>query len=197
MTPRPDPFAHLDEWFAEAQATELQPEAAALATVGADGQPSNRIVLVRRWDERGFEVFTNLRSRKAREVEAHPAAAVVFHWKAAGHGGRQVRIEGAIEPMSDAESDAYWATRPRGSQISALASDQSQSVADRPTLLARRDALEGEYPEGVRVPRPEHWGGLRLVPVRFEFWQHEDDRFHQRLAYERRLGVWETTILQP
>ena len=197
MKPRPDPFAHLDEWYAEARASEPQPEAAALATVRADGQPSNRSVLVRRWDEWGFEVFKNLQSRKAHEVAAHPAAALVFHWKAAGHGGRQVRIEGAVEPMSDAESDAYWATRPRGSQISALASEQSQPVADRATLLARRDALEAEYPEGVPVPRPGHWGGLRLVPARFEFWQHEDDRFHQRLAYERRLGGWETTILQP
>lgn len=192
-----DPFAHLDEWFTEARATEPQPEAAALATVGADGQPSNRIVLLRRWDERGFEVFTNLRSRKAREAAAQPAAALVFHWKAVGHGGRQVRIEGDLEPMSAAESDAYWATRPRGSQISALASEQSEPVADRATLLARRDALEAEYPEGVAVPRPAHWGGLRLVPVRFEFWQHEDDRFHQRLAYERGPGGWEATILQP
>ncbi len=197
MTPRSDPFAHLDEWYAEARGSEPQPEAAALATVGADGQPSNRIVLVRRWDERGLEVFTDLQSRKARELRAHPGAALVFHWKAAGHGGRQVRIEGHVEPMSAAESDAYWATRPRGSQISALASEQSEPVENRETLLARRDALEARYPDGGGVPRPAHWGGLRLAPVRFEFWQHEDDRFHQRLAYERQPDGWTTAILQP
>lgn len=197
MTPRPDPFAHLDEWYADARANEPQPEAAALATVGADGKPSNRVVLVRRWDARGFEVFTNLRSPKARDVQEHPMAALVFHWKSAGHGGRQVRIEGTVEAMSAAESDAYWATRSRGSRLSALASDQSEPIESREALLARRDALEQRYPDGAEVPRPAHWGGLRLVPVRFEFWQHEDDRFHQRLEYRRIAGGWETAILQP
>lgn len=197
MNPRADPFAHLDEWFMEARVDDPQPEAAALATVGADGKPSNRVVLVRRWDARGFEVFTNLRSPKARDVQEHPMAALVFHWKSAAHGGRQVRIEGRVEPMSAAESDAYWATRPRGSQISAVASEQSEPIESREALLARRDALEQRYPDGAEVPRPAHWGGLRLVPVRFEFWQHEDDRFHQRLEYRRFAGGWETAILQP
>jgi len=196
VTPRSDPFVHLDEWYAVARASDPQPEAAALATVGADGQPSNRMVLVRRWDARGFEVFTNLRSRKARDIAGEPRAALTFHWKPLG---QQVRIEGSVEPMSTAESDAYWATRPRGSRISALASDQSEAVESRATLLAKRDALEARYPDGAPVPRPEHWGGLRLVPLRVEFWQHEDDRFHQRLEYARAGfdAPWRTAILQP
>ncbi len=196
MTPRADPFAHLDEWYAVAREADSQPEAAAFATVDADGQPSNRMVLVRRWDARGFEVFTNLRSPKARDVAGQPRAALTFHWKPLG---RQVRIEGVMEPMSAAESDAYWDTRPRGSRISALASDQSEVIESRAALLAKRDALEGRYPGETPVPRPEHWGGLRLAPLRVEFWQHEDDRFHQRLEYARASldAPWRTAILQP
>ena len=201
MTPRPSPFIHLDEWFAAARLADPQPEAASLATVGADGQPSNRVVLVRQWDARGFEVFTNLRSRKAREVGAQPRVALTFHWKGAGPagGGRQVRIEGVAEAMSASESDAYWAARPRGSQISASASDQSEPIESRAALLAKRDALEARYADGGEVPRPAHWGGFRIVPLRVEFWQHEDDRYHQRLEYSRRaVGMpWRTQILQP
>lgn len=186
----------MDEWFARARREDPQPEAAALATVGADGQPSNRVVLVRRWDDRGFEVFTNLRSRKALEIGARSRAALTFHWKPLG---RQVRIEGTVEPMSAAESDAYWASRPRGSRISAVASDQSEPIESREALLAKRDAVEERYPEGEDVPRPTHWGGFRVVPLRVEFWQHEDNRFHQRLEY-RRSAVghpWRTALLQP
>ena len=196
MIPRPNPFIHLDQWFAAARRADPQPEAAALATVGPDGQPSNRLVLVRQWDARGFEVFTNLRSRKALEIGEQPRVALTFHWKPLG---RQVRIEGVAAPMSAAESDAYWASRPRGSRISAAASDQSEPIESRAALLAKRDALEERYPEGADVPRPPHWGGFRIVPLRVEFWQHEDDRYHQRLEYSRLAArsPWRTTILQP
>jgi len=196
VIPRPNPFIHLDEWFAAARRADPQPEAAALATVGPDGQPSNRLVLVREWDARGFEVFTNLRSRKALEIGEQPRVALTFHWKPLG---RQVRIEGVAEPMSAAESDAYWASRPRGSRISAAISDQSEPIESRAALLAKRDALEERYPEGADVPRPPHWGGFRIVPLRVEFWQHEDDRYHQRLEYSRSAArsPWRTTILQP
>lgn len=196
MIPRPNPFIHLDDWFAAARRSDPQPEAAALATVGANGQPSNRLVLVRQWDARGFEVFTNLRSRKALEIGEQPRVALTFHWKPLG---RQVRIEGVAEPMSAAESDAYWVSRPRGSRISAAASDQSEPIESRAALLAKRDVLEERYPEGADVPRPPHWGGFRIVPLRVEFWQHEDDRYHQRLEYSRSAAraPWRTTILQP
>ena len=196
MTPRPNPFIHFDEWFDAARRSDPQPEAAALATVGADGQPSNRLVLVRQWSPRGFEVFTNLRSRKALEIGGQPRVALTFHWKPLG---RQVRVEGIAEPMSAAESDAYWESRPRGSRISAAASDQSEPIESRAALLAKRDALEERYPEGADVPRPPQWGGFRIVPLRVEFWQHEDDRYHQRLEYSRpTVGApWRTAILQP
>ncbi|MCK9494372.1 MAG: pyridoxamine 5'-phosphate oxidase [Dehalococcoidia bacterium] len=201
LVPRPSPFQHFGEWFEAARMTDPQPEAAALATVGADGQPSNRLVLVRQWDVRGFEVFTNLRSRKAQEIGEQPRVALTFHWKGAGpaRGGRQVRIEGVAEPVSAAESDAYWAARPRGSRISAIASDQSEPIESREALLAKRDALEQRHAEGEDVPRPAHWGGYRIVPLRVEFWQHEDDRYHRRLLYIRsRAGApWSTAILQP
>lgn len=210
MTPRPTPFIHLDEWFRQARRSDPQPEAAALATVSADGQPSNRLVLVRQWNERGFEVFTNLRSRKAVEVGVQPRVALTFHWKGdeslggsgrggSGRPGRQVRIEGIAEAMSAAESDAYWTTRPRGSRISAIASDQSEPIESREALLAKRDALEERYAGIEEIPRPAHWGGFRIVPLRVEFWQHEDNRYHQRLEYARRaMGMpWRTQILQP
>lgn len=199
MTPRPNPFIHFGEWFAAARRSDPQPEAAALATVGAGGQPSNRLVLVRQWSPRGFEVFTNLRSRKATEIGQQPRAALTFHWKAGSTGGRQVRIEGIAEPTSAAESDAYWESRPRGSRVSGVASDQSEPIESRAALLAKRDALEERYPDGADVPRPSHWGGFRIVPIRVEFWQHEDDRYHQRLEYTRSAvgAPWRTAILQP
>lgn len=196
MTPRPSPFLHLEEWFAAAIRVDPQPEAAALATVGPDGQPSNRLVLVRLWDTRGFEVFTNLRSRKAREAGGQPRVALTFHWKPLG---RQVRVEGVAEPMSAAESDAYWRSRPRGSRISAIASDQSEPIESREALLAARDLVEGRYAGIDEIPRPAHWGGLRVVPLRIEFWQHEENRYHQRLEYSRSSvgSPWRSQILQP
>lgn len=196
MIPRPSPFVHFDEWFAAARVVDPQPEAAALATVGRDGQPSNRMVLVRRWSGRGFEVFTDLRSPKALDIGDEPRVALTFHWKPLG---RQVRIEGVAAPMSAAESDAYWASRPRGSRLSAMASDQSEPIESRAALLAKRDALGQRYASTAEVPRPAHWGGFRIAPLRVEFWEHEDDRFHQRLEYRRSAvgAPWRTAILQP
>ncbi len=196
LVPRPSPFLHFAEWMRAAEVSDPQPEAAALATADADGVPSNRLVLVRRWSERGFEVFTNLQSRKAREIAVNPRAALAWHWKPLG---RQVRVEGFAETMTNEESDAYWHGRPRGSQVSALASEQSQPIEGREALLERRDAIELQLRDVASLPRPAGWGGIRIVPLRVEFWQHEDDRYHQRLVYRRTaVGTpWSTEFLQP
>lgn len=196
MEPRPDPFAHFDEWFEEARRTDPQPEAASLATSDAQGRASNRVLLVRRWSPRGFEVQTNRESRKGRELHARPWAALAWHWKPLG---RQVRAEGPVVWLPDEESDDYWRARPRASQVSAWASDQSQAIEDREALLRRRAEVERRF-EGVEaIPRPPHWGGFLLQPLRMEFWQHEDDRFHQRLEYARDAleGPWRAGLLQP
>lgn len=190
------PFAHFDAWFADARGADPQPEAAALASADGRGRPSNRLVLVRNWSERGWEVHTNLESRKGRELLSRPWAALTWHWKPLG---RQVRVEGMVERMADEESDAYWRARPRESQVSAVASDQSEPIADRAALERRRQDVARAYPDGVEVPRPVDWGGLRVVPLRVEFWQHADDRFHDRLEYTRdAVGEpWRTRVLQP
>lgn len=196
MQPHADPFAHFHAWFAEARTVDPQPEAAALATVDLDGRPSNRVLLVRRWSQQGFELQTNRESRKGRELAAMPWAALTWHWKPLG---RQVRAEGSVRWLPDEASDEYWRSRPRASQLSAWASDQSQPIESREALLAGRAEVERRF-EGVQdVPRPPHWGGILLQPLRVEFWQHEDDRFHQRLEYARPDldAPWGTRILQP
>ncbi len=196
LIPRPNPFIHFAEWYRAAVAVDPQPEAAALATVGADGTPSNRLVLIRQWSPRGFEFFTNFESHKARDIAGNPRVALTWHWKAPG---RQVRVEGFAERTTDAESDAYWEARPRGSQISAIASAQSEDIESRAALLAQRDAVEEQYEDIVDIPRPAYWGGIRVVPLAVEFWQHEDDRYHQRLEYRRAVvgSPWSATLLQP
>jgi pyridoxamine 5'-phosphate oxidase len=196
LVPRPGPFEHFAEWFAAARAADPQPEAVTFATVGVGGTPSARLVLVRHWDARGFEVYTNLRSRKAREALEQPRAALTWHWKSLG---RQVRVEGIVEQVRAADADAYWATRPRGARLSALASDQSEAILDRQALLEQRDAAEARYAGVDDVPRPEHWGGVRVVPLVVEFWHHEDDRYHQRLEYRRSApgAPWAARFLQP
>lgn len=196
LVPWPSPFMHFAEWYRTAQALDPQPEAAALATVGADGAPSNRLVLVRQWSTRGFEFFTDFESRKARDLAVNGQAALTWHWKPPG---RQVRVEGLAERVTPEESDAYWRSRPRGSQISAIASAQSEDIESRAVLLARRDVIEERYRDVTAIPRPSNWGGIRVVPLVVEFWQHEDDRYHQRLMYER-AGVglpWSSHLLQP
>lgn len=184
------------EWFAEAERSEPElPDAAHLATATAAGRPSGRIVLARPSEGGGFEFHTNRRSRKGRELAENPFAALVWHWKSLG---RQVRVEGAVAALSDAESDAYWDARTKGSQISAMLSDQSQPVGSRDELEQRhRDLVArfGYFP----VPRPSHWGGYRLTPDRYEFWTHRDDRLHDRIEFSREAegGPWQSMRLQP
>jgi len=190
-----DPFALFDAWFAEAQASEPNdPEAMALATAAADGQPSVRMVLLKGHDERGFTFHTNFDSRKGAELEANTQAALLFHWKTLR---RQVRIEGKVEPVSEAEADAYFATRSRGSQLSAWASDQSRPLASREAFEARYAEVTSRF-EGGEVPRPPRWGGLRVVPERIEFWADRAFRMHERRLFVRDdAGGWSEGLLFP
>ncbi|WP_239676578.1 pyridoxamine 5'-phosphate oxidase [Natronosporangium hydrolyticum] len=171
-------------WFAEAvDAGELEPNAMVLATADARGRPSARTVLLKGYDERGFVWFTNLRSRKATEVRANPYASVVFGWL---RQHRQVVACGEVAPVSREETEAYFAQRPRGAQLGAWASHQSQLLTDRAQLRERYEQVAARYPE--RVPAPPFWGGLRLVPETVEFWQGRSDRLHDRLRYRRLAG---------
>ncbi len=190
----PDPFVQFGRWFADAAAVVDAPEAMAVASVGDDGRPSVRMVLLKEWGvEDGFVFHTNYHGRKGRELLEHPAAALLFYWEPRG---RQVRIEGTIEQTSDEESDAYFVTRPHGGQIGAHASYQSRVVASREELDERVAALEVEF-EGRPVPRPPWWGGLRLRPETFEFWQNREDRLHDRLLYTPGDDGWRIDRLQP
>lgn len=189
-----DPVTQFARWFEDARASgEAEPEACALATVGADGAPSLRMVLLRGVDPRGFTFYTNYESRKGAELDAHPAAAMTFHWPRAA---RQVRIEGPARRVSAAESDAYFAGRSPASRRSAIASPQSRPLADRAELLARAAAAAAAHP-GDDVPRPAHWGGYRIAPARAEFWQGGPDRLHDRLVYEPAGGGWRIVRLAP
>ena len=191
----PDPLRQFAQWFqAAAQAGIEAPEAAAVATATPDGRPSVRMVLVKHADASGFTFFTNYESRKGRELAANPRAALLFHYDALA---RQIRVEGATRPISTEESAAYAASRPRGSQLSALASDQSRPVADR-AVLERRVAELSERYAGGDLPLPPTWGGVRLAPERFEFWQGRDDRLHDRIVYTPATGGgWSIERLAP
>lgn len=183
-------------WFADAEEAGL-PEANALvlATASADGHPSARTVLLKGFDERGLVLFTNRESRKGREAAENPRASAVMPW---WDLQRQVVVCGAIEPVSDAESDAYWAQRPRGSQLGAVASPQSAVLPSRADLERRRAEAEERHPPGTDVPRPSTWGGLRLVPATVEFWQGRPDRLHDRLRFRRDDGGgWSVERLAP
>jgi pyridoxamine 5'-phosphate oxidase len=168
-------------------------DAMCLATVGPDGRPSARMVLLKAFDARGFVFFTNLTSRKGGELAAHPHVSLCFHWSTMEE---QVRIEGRAEPVSDAEADAYFASRPRGSQIGAWASPQSQRIAGREELEARIAEVESRFGDGL-VPRPPHWSGLRVVPDRIEFWVGMPSRLHHRQAYTRDGSLWRVETLAP
>ncbi len=190
----PDPLRQFAAWFEQAQAAEMRmPEAAALATASADCAPSVRMVLVKHFDDRGFLFFSNYASRKARELAANPRAALAFYWDPLG---RQVRIEGAVELTSAQESADYVRSRPRGSQISALASPQSEVVASRAVLEDGVAELEQRYGQG-ELPLPAGWGGYRLLPVNIELWQQRHDRLHDRLRYRRVHGGWAIERLAP
>jgi pyridoxamine 5'-phosphate oxidase len=190
-----DPLRQFARWFEDArQAGANAPEAAAVATATPDGAPSVRMVLVKQFDERGFVFFTNYESRKAGELTANPRAALLFHWEALG---RQVRLEGPVQRVSAEETAAYARSRPRPSQLSALASPQSQVVSSREELEQRVAELSAHY-DGADLPAPANWGGFRLAPVVFEFWQHRDDRLHDRLRYvPADGGGWRIERLAP
>lgn len=190
----PDPLEQFRRWYADAEGTGIKaPQAMALATSTADGAPSVRMVLLKGADERGFVFFTGYVSRKAGELDANPRAALLFYWDPLG---RQVRVEGRVERVAEEESDAYFSTRPRGAQLAAAASRQSSVLSDRAEIDTRVDELTREH-EGSEVRRPEHWGGYRLVPETYEFWQHRADRLHDRLRYRRANGDLVVERLSP
>ena len=190
-----DPIAVFAAWLREAEEAGVEvPETMTLATADAEGAPSARMVLLKGVDQDGFVFYSGYVSRKAGELERNPRAALVFYWRPLG---KQVRVEGRVERVPEAESAAYFATRPRGSQIAAWASQQSEPLAGRDELDRRYEELEREY-EGRDVPLPPHWGGFRLRPDTIEFWQHRDNRLHDRIRYTRaREEGWRSELLSP
>jgi pyridoxamine 5'-phosphate oxidase len=190
-----DPFRQFRLWMDQALAAPLrEPNAMTLATATPDGRPSARMVLLRGVDTRGFVFYTNSQSRKGQELAANPHVALVIYW---AELDRQVRIEGRAEPISAAESDAYFRSRPHGSRLAAWASEQSRVLPSRATLDERMREVTARYP-GDDVPRPPHWGGYRVVPICIEFWQNRPNRLHDRLRYERLAdGAWRIERLAP
>jgi len=190
-----DPFEQFRLWWdlAQSESQMNEPTAMSLATCDTEGRPSNRIVLLKHWDRRGFVFYTNYNSRKGRELTANPYAELLFWWDKLR---RQVRVNGEVQRLSEVESDAYFANRPRGSQIGAWASQQSRPLASRETLSQRVKELDAEFGDGP-IPRPLHWGGFRVVPVRIEFWDDGEHRLHDRLVYQRDGEQWKLERLYP
>lgn len=188
-----NPIDVFRELFERATRDCAEPDAMVLATVDPDGRPSVRYVLLKAFDDRGFVFYTNLESRKARALAATPYAALCFYWAAIG---KQARIEGSVERVSDQEADAYFSTRPRESQIGAWASAQSAVLESRAVLDERVIAAQARFRDGV-VPRPPFWSGFRVVPSTIEFWTRDPVRLHERERYERKAGGWTTTLLYP
>ena len=191
-----DPIEQFGRWFADAEAEPriVFAEAVCLSTLGPAGTPEGRMVLLKHFDERGFVFYTNLESTKARSLARHPRVGMTFYWQPLG---RQVRIRGVVEPVSADEADAYFATRPRESQLGAWASDQSRDLDSRAMLEDRLRAAQQRF-AGGDVPRPPHWSGFRIVPEAIEFWQEGPSRLHDRFAYERdATGEWTRRRLYP
>jgi pyridoxamine 5'-phosphate oxidase len=190
----PDPLQQVARWYDEARAAMGDDaDAMVVATVGAGGAPSARVVLLRGLDERGLRFYTNRESRKGRELDADARAAIVLHWPPQG---RQVRATGRVERVSDEDSRAYWNQRPRASRLSAWASRQSEPIADRAALEAAVDEVAARFGEGD-VPLPPFWGGYVVIPDEIELWEHRDDRLHDRVRYRREREGWVRTRLQP
>lgn len=190
----PDPLRQFHAWFEEARDAGFEaPESMALGTSTPDGRPAVRMVLLKHADERGFAFHTNYESRKGGELAANPHAALLFYWQPLG---RQVRVEGRVERVPAEESEAYFHTRPLGSRLAAWASPQSRPLAGRDELDRLYAEAAARFP-GEKVPRPPHWGGLRLLPEAYEFWQHAANRLHDRIRYERAGGSWERRRLAP
>jgi pyridoxamine 5'-phosphate oxidase len=189
-----DPFELFRAWYDEARTTEINDSnAMALATADAQGRPSVRMVLLKGYDARGFVFYTNREGRKAAELAANPRAALLFHWKTLR---RQVRIEGPVSHVSDEESDAYFASRSRDSQLGAWASDQSRPLDARETFERRYEEVRQRF-EGQDVPRPPHWGGYRVAPERIEFWLDREHRLHERRLFVRDGAGWREGLLYP
>lgn len=189
-----DPFEIFAEWLAAAVAAEpSDPNAMTLATADASGRPAARTVLLKAWDQDGFVFYGNLGSRKGRHLAENAQAALLFHWKSLH---RQIRIEGTVSPVSDAQADEYFASRPRGSQLGAWASDQSRELASRDLFEARVAEAEQRF-SGGEIPRPEFWSGWRVTPDYFEFWQGQEFRLHDRLTFTRTATGWAPGRLYP
>ncbi|XAR62108.1 Pyridoxal 5'-phosphate synthase [Bertholletia excelsa] len=194
-----DPFDQFQKWFADALASGLrEPNAMALSTAGKDGKPSSRMVLLKGVDKDGFVWYTNYESRKAREISENPYASLLFYWDCLN---RQVRVEGFVEKVSDEESEQYFHSRPRGSQIGAIASKQSTVIPGRYFLHQEYKELEGKFADGSLIPKPKHWGGYRLKPRVFEFWQGQQSRLHDRIQYSSEVidgkRFWKIDRLAP
>ena len=189
-----DPIAQFHRWFANAQRAGFPlPEAMALATARRDGRPSVRFVLLKHADHRGFVFFTDARSQKGRELRANSWVAAVFYWNALG---KQVRIEGRIEPVASTDANAYWETRPRASRLAARTSHQSATLRNRDVLTSRWRERRQSY-RGKRIPRPTYWMGFRIVPDAIEFWTHREHRLHDRESFVRASRGWKRRLLQP